>query len=243
MIAIVSSNAAERAAFESLCASRRMASFGCGSIREAKQAFRSIRPKVIVARHQLIDGYSDDVLKELDRTGLRPAVKVIVLMEPVAYCRHAARQVALGADSVQQDPIRSDVLLEYLVRYRAAAQSAVRLAMRPAIGQPFDLAGAKIQPLDRLLLRGRRRARLTPREVQLAECLADSPNSVVGYTQLYGDLLGSSFRGDTSTIRVLLGKLAASYAAVGLKLRDFIEVIPKTGYRYRPLRRPSARSV
>lgn len=242
MIAIVSSNAAERAAFESICASRSWASIGCGSVRAAKQALRSIRPKVVVTRHRLDDGYSDDIIRELCRAGLQPAVKVIVLLEPAAYSRHAPRQVALGADSVLHDPVRSDLIVAFLARYRVAAQSAVRHAMRPAIGQPFAFAGAQVQPLDRLLLHGRRRARLTPREVQLTECLADSPGAVVGYAELYSEVLASNYRGDTSNLRVLLGKLAASYNSVGLTLRDFIEVIPKTGYRYRPPAQRPARA-
>lgn len=234
MIAIVSSSAAERAAFESLCESRRWASVPCESVRAARRSLRSIRPHVVLTRHRLVDGYSDDVIKELDGAGLLPAVKVIVLIESRNYAAQAARQVALGADSVQRDPVRTDVLLEYLARYRSAARAAVRQAMRSAVGQPFAFGGATIHPVDRILVQRRRRAPLTPREVQFAELLADSPGAVVTYPQLFSEILGANFRGDTSNMRVLLGKLVASFKQAGLQLRDCIEVIPKTGYRYHP---------
>lgn len=244
MIAIVSSSAPERAAFASLCESRRWASVSCESVHAAKRSFRSIRPHVVLTRHRLVDGYSDDVITELSRAGLRPTVTVIVLIESGDYSTQAARQVALGADSVHRDPVRTDVLVEYLARYRVAARSAVRQAMRSVVAQQFSFAGAAIQSVDWTLIHGRRRVPLTPREVQLAEFLADSPGAVATYPQLYGEILGVNFRGDTSNMRVLLGKLTASFRAVGLRLRDSIEVIPKTGYRYRPSgsRRPARSS-
>ena len=188
----------------------------------------------MLTRHRLADGYSDDVVAELNRAGLLPAVKIIVLIESGAYSAQAARQVALGADSVHRDPARTDVLVEYLTRYLLAARSAVRRNLRFTVSPQFQFAGAVIQSLDRTLTHGRRCATLAPREVQLAESLAESRGSVVTYPQLYSEILGANFRGDTSNMRVLLGKLTASLRSVGLRLRDFIEVIPKTGYRYRP---------
>ena len=234
MIAIVSSSAPERAAFASLCESRQWASVACDSVRAAARSLRSIRPHVVLTRHRLTDGYSDDVVAELNRAGLLPAVKVIVLIESGAYAAQAARQVALGADCVHRDPVRTDVLVEYLARYRLEGQSAARPARRIAVSQQFQFAGAVIQSLDHTLTHGRRCAKLAPREVQLAEFLAESRGMVVTYPQLYGEILGTNFRGDTSCMRVLLGKLTASLRSVGLRLRDFVEVIPKTGYRYRP---------
>lgn len=243
MIAIVSSSAPERAALVSLCESRHWASVACDSVRAAERSLRSIRPHVVLTRHRLADGYSDDVMAELNRAGLLTAVKIIVLIESGAYAAQAARQVALGADSVHRDPVRADVLVEYLARYRLAGQSAARSAMPIAASQPFQFAGASIQSLDRTLTHGRRGATLTPREVQLAEFLAASRGAVVTYPQLYSEILGTNFRGDTSNMRVLLGKLTTSFRSVGLRLRDFVEVIPKTGYRYQPAgSRPSPRS-
>lgn len=243
MIAIVSSSAPERGALVSLCESRHWASVACDSVRAAKRLLRTIRPYVVLTRHRLSDGYSDDVVAELNRAGLLPEVKVIVLVESGSYPAQVARQVALGADSVQRDPVRTDVLIEYVARYRLAGQSAARPALRIAVRQKFSFAGAAIHSLDRTLTHGRRCATLSPREVQLAEFLAESRGGIVTYAQLYGEILGVNFPGDTSNMRVLLGKLTTSFRSVGLRLRDFIEVIPKTGYRYRPLgSRQSTRS-
>ena len=56
---------------------------------------------------------------------------------------------------------------------------------------------------------------------------------MVSYETLYDKILHRSFGGDTSNMRVLLGSLAASAARIGLTVRSWVEVIPKSGYRYR----------
>jgi hypothetical protein len=50
---------------------------------------------------------------------------------------------------------------------------------------------------------------------------------------LYSEILGRRFAGETSNMRVLLGKLGKTTAKVGLDVRQWVEVIPKLGYRYR----------
>jgi DNA-binding winged helix-turn-helix (wHTH) protein len=73
---------------------------------------------------------------------------------------------------------------------------------------------------------------LTPREVLLVEVLAGSKGQIVTYETLYSEVLGRRFRGDTSNMRVLLGKLGSSIRPLGLTLQHHVDVIPKTGYRY-----------
>ena len=54
---------------------------------------------------------------------------------------------------------------------------------------------------------------------------------------------GRRFRGDTSNLRVLLGKLTASAVSLGISLQKWVEVIPKLGYRYRRPRSGGMRLV
>ncbi len=164
-----------------------------------------------------------------------PAAKVIVLLEPGASSAQSARQIALGVESVQRDPVRTEVLLEYLARYRQV-KAVPAQPNRRETRQPFQLAGAIIRPVERQLCHGRQLISLTPREVQLTELLFEAPGEVVTYESLYNEILGSKFHGETSNMRVLLGKLNASFRSAGLTFRTFVEVIPKTGYRYNPPR-------
>lgn len=233
MIFIVSSSAAERSAFVSLCESRGWVSLECESLRAARKALRQVRPRAMLTRHKLSDGYSDDLLIDLAASGLLPAIKVIVVLGSGVASSQAARQVKLGADSVLRDPVRTEVLVEYLARYRGARIPAAKKNPSPPT-KTFRFAGGLVHPIERRLQCGRRNAGLTPREVQLAELLFESAGDVVTYATLFSEVLGSKFRGETSNMRVLLGKLDASYRSVGLGLREFIEVIPKMGYRYMP---------
>jgi DNA-binding winged helix-turn-helix (wHTH) protein len=81
---------------------------------------------------------------------------------------------------------------------------------------------------------------ITPREALLLELLIRAEPEVVSYETLYNEILGRKFRGDTSNMRVLLAKLSISARAVGITLRSHINVIPKTGYRYRRLDQTTA---
>lgn len=232
MIAIVSSNPAERTAFASLCQNRGWPHQHCDSVRSFRALLRHMRPNVVMMRNKLEDGYSDDILAALQAAGHLPETKTVVLMGAGTASAHEARQVALGADCVHRDPARVDVLLEYLARYRRAASAARRAGGDRAVPPTFAFAGATIHPLERKLTIRSRTTRLTPRELALVELLAERQNHVVSYHFLYGELFGRQFAGDTSNMRVLLGKLDRTLQAVGIRIRRWIEVIPKSGYRY-----------
>jgi len=165
--------------------------------------------------------------------------KVLVLAGAGTPAAHEARQLALGADHVLRDPVRTDVLLEYLSRFQRRPAPARKTPRRRATS--FRFAGARLLPLERSIEYAGRTASLTPREVQLAELLVESTGTVVTYTTLYSEILGRRFRGDTGNLRVLLGKLDASLRSIGIFLRKHVEVIPKTGYRYSAPRRTSLR--
>lgn len=241
MIAIISSSAAERSALASLCASRGWPAAECGSLRALLRLLRAARPRVAIVRRELADGYADSVIAALAATGAQPSAKIIVLLERGGASNHESRQLALGADHVLRDPVRADVLAEYVGKHLAHARRTPESKPRAAVRRrSFRFGGATLFPVERELRHGTAHVRLTPREVQLAELLAESPGEVITYATLYDDILGSPFRGDTGGMRVLLTRLGASFRSAGLRLRRFVEVLPKVGYRYSP-RRPAAR--
>jgi DNA-binding response OmpR family regulator len=234
VIAIVSPAAPERAALAALCASRGWVTAECDSLRALRQLLGRVRPRIVLTRRRLGDGFSDDVMSALAAVGQLATVKVIVLVAASTPAAVEARQVALGADCVQRDPVRTDVLVEFLAKYQQQAPRLRRVAPLAVVPKPFQVAGARIDPVARRIWRGKKTVHLTPHEVALAELLAESRGGLVAYETLFSEILGRRFRGDTSSMRVLLGKLAASAKSVGVALRDSVEVIPKLGYRYRP---------
>src|SRR5437868_7274317 len=128
----------------------------------------------------------------------------------------------MGADCVHRDPVRIDVLLVYLAKYTGKlSDSPPAVTHSPARTHLF--AGAALNILERTLRRRGLTVLLTPREVALAELLVRSRGEVITYETLYNEILGSIFRGDTSNMRVLLGKLTASARSVGITLRAWLE--------------------
>lgn len=233
MIVIVSSNPRERIAFAALCESHGWPCAECDSLRSLRRLVRQARPRAILARQKLGDGYSDDVLALVHSAGMYRAVRTIVLMDADTPSAREARQIALGADLVQRDPVRTDVIGAYLARFRT--ESSARVPPEPLLGTSrLPFAGATIDVVARTLRHAGRTARLTPRETELVQILHDAGGQVVTYEDLYSEILGRRFRGDTSNMRVLLGKLDASFRSTGATLRRHVAVIPKSGYRYTP---------
>jgi DNA-binding response OmpR family regulator len=183
--------------------------------------------KVVLARYQLSDGYSDDIIAA-SRSYADDHTRIIVLLPGGTSSSIEARQLSLGADCALRDPVRPDVLLAYLEKYMRAPSGRSSTA-RP---KTIDFIGARFTPLERTLRHGERSVLLTPREATLVELLAVSANQVVSYDSLYNEILGRQFHGDTSNMRVLLAKLGTSTRRIGLTLRGSIAVIPKSGYRY-----------
>lgn len=235
MIAIVSPALQERAAFAALCESRGWVCAECHSLRAFRRLLLRQRPEIVLTRRRIGDGYSDDVIAAVAGPGQPAAVKVVVLMGADAPSSVEARQVALGADCVLRDPVCTDVLVEYLAKYHRSLKQSPR-AESGTVPKSFSFADACVDPIGRQLQRGKGSRHLTPHEVDLVELLVMSAGGIVTYDTLYNEILGRRFRGDTSNMRVLLGKLAASARGVGLPLRQWVEVIPKMGYRYHPVR-------
>ena len=205
MILFICSSNREAAALSTVCDHRAWATYSCATIREFKPLAAKIRPHAIVVRHRLIDGYSDDIFAALRETPLRHRPKVIVLMSAERTAPAEARQIALGADCVLHDPVRMEILLEYLARYRLPAETSAN----PFSGTraSFSIAGVEVYPDEHYITRGDLRHHIAPQEVALLRILSSATNQVVPYAVLYGELFGRRFEGDTSNCRVLLCKV------------------------------------
>lgn len=145
-----------------------------------------------------------------------------------------ARQLAVGADLTQRDPVRGEILAEYINKFLSERDTVTRTSVLAAPSRIFDLAGATVDPVSRKLVYKKASRQLSPQEVELAELLATSPGHLLSYEMLFDEILGRRFAGDTVNIRVLLLKLSSNFRRVGLDLRGCVEVIPKLGYRYQP---------
>jgi DNA-binding response OmpR family regulator len=236
VIAIVSPASQERSALAALCASRGWVTTECDSLRAFRKLLLHLAPRIVLTRRRLGDGYADDVMAALAAAAMSASTNVVVLIGPGTSSSIEARLVALGADCVQRDPVRSDVLAEYLAKYQGTPHT--RSQPPPIVLKPFSFADASVDPVERKLQRGTKVTHLTPHEVELVGLLLQSEGGVLTYDTLYSDILDRRFRGDTSNMRVLLGKLMASARAVGLPLRAWVQVVPKLGYRYRKLSPP-----
>lgn len=231
MITVVISEAHERRALALLCQSRNWDTYAFDSLGSFRRNLTTAPPRVAIVRNRLRDGYSDDLIARLRQS--HPArTRIIVLAAASISSTAEARQITLGADCVLRDPVRSEVLLAYLTRYVDTADSRSGSVLSRNTGATFPFANGDIDPASRELTHGKRAVRLTPREVSLARLLASSAGRVVDYGTLYEEVLGRAFEGETSNMRVLLGKLVGSTARVGVSLRPWIEVIAKSGYRY-----------
>jgi DNA-binding response OmpR family regulator len=232
MILIVSSQVGEADALATLCNQRNWTNQVCQTFSTFVRAASKLAPRVVVTRQRLEDGYSDDILAQLGPlVGGNPS-RVVVLASADCTPKEEARQLSLGADQVLRDPVRIEVLVELLQRHQHSPRSADNFIH--STNRCYEFAGAQVSPHELRLLRGRRSVTTTLKVIELVQTLHRAPGQVVPYTVMYEDLFGRQFNGDTANCRVLLGKAAADFRRLGLDLRAHIEVIPKSGYRYKP---------
>lgn len=187
---------------------------------------------MVVTRHRLADGYSDDVLLALADAAFTPPPTVIVLLEAGATGAIEARQISLGADSTLRDPVHADVLLAFLAKHRRPAQHRDGNTRRTIHHERVCFAGALLDRSSAHLICAGKSVSLTPRELQLIEVLLESNGDIVSYETLYSEILDSRFSGDTKTMRVLLARLARKADTIGAPFRKHLRVISKVGYRY-----------
>jgi len=237
MILVVSSSPREATHLAALCEQQSWPCEACTTVNEFGNVLEKNKARAVVVRLRLRDGYSDDVLATLRHPDRLVPTRVVVLVPADCTIQQEARQVKLGADCVLRDPIRMEVLLEYLARYRAENDAKPDKAMPLS----FEFAGAEVSPHEHRLTVGKRSLHVAPQEIGLMRLLSRSAGEVVPYPVLYTELFNQRFAGDTANCRVLLGKIAGSFRKLGIDLRRHIEVIPKSGYLYSPPARSSAR--
>jgi DNA-binding response OmpR family regulator len=232
MILILSNSAREANLLATLCDQRSWPCQACTTVSEFKKLTAKTAPRAVMSRHRLSDGYSDDVIGWLKNSQQPPSARVIVLVQADCSIRQEARQVALGADCVLRDPLRLEVLLEYLDKYRT---KNTHVTVRRTLSLcSFEFAGVQVFPDEYRLVRSGKSAEVSPQEIGLLRLLFQSAGRVITYPVLYCDLFNRRFAGDTANCRVLLAKTAASFHSLGINLRASIKVIPKSGYLYEP---------
>jgi len=237
MIAILSDSVREAGMLAALCDQRSWPCETCSAMSGFPKLFDKIAPRVVVVRQRLADGYSDDVLAWLKTSGRLSNTRVMVLVRADCTTRQEARQVALGADCVLRDPLRMEVLLEYLAKYRAKKDPVDRPAGQPG----FDFAGAHVRPHEYHVMSDGKTVQTAPQVMAFVRLLHESAGQLIPYPVLYHELFNQKFTGDTANCRVLLAKAALAYRRLGIDLRAYIQVIPKSGYLYLPLRPAAAR--
>ena len=238
MIYIVSSIAREADILAALCEQRAWPSQACRRVADFVTAADKAPPHAVIVRQRLEDGYSDDVLAHLGTRETPRNIPVIVLASADCPVKMETRQIALGADHVFRDPVRIEVLLEVLNRRRSRSSATRAL---PAAAPSYKFAGAEVFPHEHRLTRRDRTVRTTPKVIEFVQILHRHADQVVPYTTLYHELFARRFSGDTSNCRVLLAKADAAFKRLGVHLRRHIEVIPKSGYLYRPRPGPAPR--
>lgn len=201
----------------------------CSSLASFRTRLRTMIPSVVVTRTRLLDGYSDDVFALLAEKQLLPRTKVVALASADCSSKQEARQLTLGADCVLRDPLRTEVLQQYIAKFLRSSVVSAGYAFEPEV---FSLGKATVRPDERVVSYRGRETHLSPKEVELARLLSESKGKILTYDVLYCELFGRTFSGESANMRVLLGKLAGSCRKVGLDLRGLIRVIPKSGYAF-----------
>jgi DNA-binding response OmpR family regulator len=232
VIFIASNSKREAAAVAGLCESHSWPCQVCSSIVGFGKLLGKTLPRAVVTRHQLSDGYSDEILALLNDPVNPTGAKVLVLAPAGFSSKEEGRQIALGAACVLRDPVRMDVLVEYLAKYRTRVTASLdrQMGSRPK----FDFAGATVFPQERRIEYAGRSVRITPKEIEFIQILARAPGKVVAYGTLYSEILERAFAGDTTNMRVLFAKVGTSFSRIGIEIRTVVHVIPKTGYHYLP---------
>lgn len=231
MIAILTDSIREAKLLAALCDQRAWPSVTSGTVSGFTKLAELASPRVVVTRQRLGDGYADDIFAWLKDSERLSNIRVMVLVPADCSIRQEARQVAMGADCVLRDPLRMEVLFEYLARYRAKKNPPDATARAQSV---YEFAGVEVTPHKYLLVRSGHTVQTAPQVVALLRLLYSSPGKVIPYPVLYCELFNQKFAGDTANCRVLLAKAALSFHQLNVDLRAFIKVIPKSGYLYTP---------
>lgn len=234
MILIASNLAREAEALVALFATRQWASESCRSVTDLCRIASMNPPRVVLVRHRLGDGYSDDVLLHL-REQLPPGYCTALVLVPGTYSTaDECRQMSLGAQHVLRDPIRGEVLLQLVARYRDRPLGHRADASRSI--SCYEFAGVTVHPREHRLAHGSISVQATPKVIELVHLLHHHAGKLVSYTELYEVIFLRRFAGETSNCRVLLAKADDYFRQLGANLRAHVKVVAKTGYLYSPAR-------
>jgi len=232
MILVASSAPAEATVFSSLFEGRGWPSQPCRSVEATLCAMENSEPKVILVRHRLEDGYSDDIIRYIQQNQLPRRPYILVLVAADAARETDPRQISLGANCVLRDPVRIELLLEYVARHRSARENA--LGKNPTASPVYEIAGIRVFPHEHQIGIGGKKIHVAPQEIALLRLFAHRQGTVIPYPVLYDQLFERRFDGETTNCRVLLGKLCESFRKLEIDLRAYVQVIPKSGYLYSP---------
>ena len=232
MILILSNACREATLLTALCDHRKWPCQPCSTIGQLSTMIEQVAPRAVVLRHRLQEGYSDDVFALLTNNQGTTRTRVIVVMSADATAKAEARQIALGADCVLRDPVRIEVLMEYLAKYRATKDSPDDNYTNGPTSYKID--DVEVFPHEHRIAREDKSVHVAPQEIALLRLLTRSDGKVVTYNSIYDELLNRKFAGDTTNCRVLLGKVCASFKRLDVDLKRFVQVIPKSGYLYNP---------
>jgi two-component system KDP operon response regulator KdpE len=238
LILFASNLAREADAFAALFTSREWANQICRSVSDCLRVASVSPPHIVILRHRLADGYSDDVLKFLGDHVPRDGCRVVVLAPANFPTEDECRQLELGADHVFRDPVRVEMLIQLISRYRNRYREDHLKG--PNAAACYEFCGASVYPAEHRLVRGRTEIRTTPKIIELVQVLHHNAGRLVSYTVLYDVLFARRFAGETANCRVLLAKADAVFRQLGVSLRAQVQVVPKSGYLYDPARNGSS---
>jgi DNA-binding response OmpR family regulator len=230
LILLASNLAREADALQALFTTRQWASHACRSVVDCRRVVSVSPPQVVILRHQLSDGYSDDVLNFLLEHIPQGSRRVIVLAPANFPTADECRQLSLGADHVFRDPVRVDVLLQLISKDLKRHREAHRPTGKTA--SCYQFAGVYVYPAEHRLVHGEREIHTTPKVIELVQLLHHNAGRLVPYTELYEVLFLRPFAGETANCRVLLARADSVFRQLGVNLRALIQVVPKSGYLY-----------
>lgn len=241
LILLASSLAREADAFATLFTAREWSCRICRSVADCQRVASVNPPRIAVLRYRLPDGHSDDVLKFIADHLPQDSCRVVVLAPANFPTEDECRQLELGADHVFRDPVRVEVLIQLISGYRNRYRTDHRRGQNAA--SCYEFCGACVYPAEHRLVRDRTEIQTTPKIIELVQLLHHNAGRLVSYTELYDVLFSRRFAGETSNCRVLLAKADRAFRRLGVSLRAQVQVVPKSGYLYEPMRGSTSRDT
>jgi len=161
--------------------------------------------------------------------GERPELPVLILTARGAE-EDVLEGFACGADDYVTKPFSvAELVARIEALWRRASASSASEEPPP---EPFGFAGWKVDPRERLAVRGRHHVELARKEIDLLALLARHPGRILSRRLLLREVWGARDpdRLETRTVDV---HVAALRRKLGSEARRVIETVRGEGYRYR----------